>query len=449
MSVHSEIDRIRENIAQAYSAVGDRGGTLPEQRNSGNLAEAIRSITGGKTGTEAPAPEEVYRTARPASWLTIPEPEDDEMYLLVHITDGLSTLLAFTVTCSGSYTVELGTISDGGVFSALSSTAAASGEVYETELFASAYDGLTDSGMKQAVVRITGTDILTWEPSAHSGKTAPLNFSGWNIVEIKCRLPKGTAVLCGNGTKNRELRGLRFFTWDGPGRAASMSGMFNNCSALTAVLNLDTSGVTDMSNLFNGCASLTAIPGLNTANVTNMNSMFKGCASLAAIPLLDTAKVTDLGYLFSGCAHLLSVPPLDTSKAANMTNMFYGCSAIAAVPPLDCTEATAMGNIFSGCYALTDIPVLKVAKAASVGSMFYNCLSLGEIRFDPAVTGWTGGAISLQNCSMGHEALVRLLNSLPEVTTARILTLTGNPGAEELTESEKAVANRKNWTVKV
>ena len=100
MSVHSEIDRIRENIAQAYSAVGDRGGTLPEQRNSGNLAEAIRSITGGKTGTEAPAPEEVYRTARPASWLTIPEPEDDEMYLLVHITDGLSTLLAFTVTCS-------------------------------------------------------------------------------------------------------------------------------------------------------------------------------------------------------------------------------------------------------------------------------------------------------------------------------------------------------------
>ena len=401
MSVHSEIDRIRENIAQAYSAVGDRGGTLPEQRNSGNLAEAIRSITGGKTGTEAPAPEEVYRTARPASWLTIPEPEDDEMYLLVHITDGLSTLLAFTVTCSGSYTVELGTISEGGVFSALSSTAAASGEVYETELFASAYDGLTDSGMKQAVVRITGTDILTWEPSAHSGKTAPLNFSGWNIVEIKCRLPKGTAVLCGNGTKNRELRGLRFFTWDGPGRAASMSGMFNNCSALTAVLKLDTSGVTDMSNLFNGCASLTAIPELNTANVTNMNSMF------------------------------------------------YGCSAIAAVPPLDCTEATAMGNIFSGCYALTDIPVLKVAKAASVGSMFYNCLSLGEIRFDPAVTGWTGGAISLQNCSMGHEALVRLLNSLPEVTTARILTLTGNPGAEELTESEKAVANRKNWTVKV
>lgn len=44
MSVRSEIDRIRDNVAGAYSAVSDIGGTLPEQQTSDNLEAAIRSI---------------------------------------------------------------------------------------------------------------------------------------------------------------------------------------------------------------------------------------------------------------------------------------------------------------------------------------------------------------------------------------------------------------------
>lgn len=47
MSVQSEIDRIKGNVAGAYSAVADMGGTLPEQQNSGGLEEAIRSIPSG------------------------------------------------------------------------------------------------------------------------------------------------------------------------------------------------------------------------------------------------------------------------------------------------------------------------------------------------------------------------------------------------------------------
>lgn len=449
MSVQSEIDRIRENIAGAFSAVSDKGGTVPEQQNSGGLADAIRSIAGGGTAGEALDPEEACKAARPAGWLTLPEPADNEIYLLVHIPDGLSTLLAFTVTCSGSYTVELGGIDAGGAFSPLSSSTAAGGEAYETELFADTYGGLTDGGMKQAVVKISGTDILTWEPSVHSKKPAPANFSGWNIVEMRCRLPKGTAVRCGSGTKNRELRKLRFFAWDGPNEAVSMSGMFNNCSALISVLKLDTGGVTDLSSLFSGCASLTAIPKLNTASAVNMNSMFKGCTSLAAIPALNTAQVTDVSYMFSGCTHLLQVPAMDMSGVVSAASMFNGCSAITAIPPLDFAEATAMGSMFSGCYALADVSMLGVSKATAMGSIFYNCLSLERVRFDPTVAGWAGCAISVQNCSMGHEALTGLLNSLPPVTAAKTLTLTGNPGAAELTDDEKAIAAGKNWTVKV
>ena len=61
MSVASEITRINNNIANAYTQVSNKGGTLPQIQNSNNLADAIASITGGgivgleyETGTYEP-----------------------------------------------------------------------------------------------------------------------------------------------------------------------------------------------------------------------------------------------------------------------------------------------------------------------------------------------------------------------------------------------------------
>lgn len=49
MSVQSEIDRINANIASAYTAVDEMGGTLPAAQNSANLAGAVSSIPVGVT----------------------------------------------------------------------------------------------------------------------------------------------------------------------------------------------------------------------------------------------------------------------------------------------------------------------------------------------------------------------------------------------------------------
>lgn len=47
MSVQSEITRITGNIANAYTAVSGKGGTLPSARNSSNLPDAINTIPSG------------------------------------------------------------------------------------------------------------------------------------------------------------------------------------------------------------------------------------------------------------------------------------------------------------------------------------------------------------------------------------------------------------------
>ena len=311
----------------------------------------VESIFSGGGSTSEPLdPVEVYNTTRPSDWLPMPTPADNEMYLLFHIPDGVSSLLAFTVTCTGNYTVALGTVS-GGSFVASSSVDIASGSKYETELFADDYGNLTSDGHKQVMVKVSGTDILTWAPSTHSKKTSPSDFAGWNIVEIACRIPSGTSVACGSSTANSALRKLRYFAWYGNNAATNTGNMFSYCNSLTAIPQMDTSAVTNMSSMFNGCVSLTAIPQLDTSAVTNMNSMF------------------------------------------------------------------------------------------------YYCNSLTAITFNGSVTRWAGSAVSLQDCSLSHAAIVAFFNSLPTITSAKTITLTGNPGVSELTSAEKAIATGKGWTL--
>ena len=317
------------------------------------LSSAIQNIQtggGGSSTSEPLDPVEVYNTTRPSDWLSMPTPADNELYLLFHIPDGFSSLLAFTVTCTGNYTVALGSVSDG-AFVQMSSATVASGSKYETELFADDYGNLTSDGHKQVMVKVSGTDILTWAPSTHSKKTSPSNFAGWNIVEISCRLPSGTSVACGSSTGNKSLKKLRYFAWYGK------------------------NAVTNMANMFSNCNSLTAIPQMDTSAVTNMADMFSNCYSLTAIPQMDTSAVTYMNYTFNGC------------------------------------------------YSLT------------------------SIALDNTVTGWAGYAISLSNCSLSHAAIVAFFNSLPTITSAKAIKLTGNPGVSELTNAEKAVATGRGWTL--
>lgn len=419
MSIQNEIDRIKVNVSAAFDAVSDMGGTVPSPAGSQNLAEAIRSIpAGGSSGTPGTVPlgpKAVYQATRPSDWLAMPTPAEDEIYLLFHIPDGMSSLLAFTVTCSGDYTVTVEGTNVQSVF--------ASGVKCEMELYASDFEGLTSSGMRQAMIKISGTDILTWEPSGHSKKPSPSKFAKWNIVEIACNLPSGTKVACGSSTANLALQKLRYFTWIGENMASDMSHMFRYCYALTAIPELDTSQASLMSYMFNSDYSLTAVPEMDTSNVTAMDGMFNSCYALAAVPEMDTSKVTSMVGMFNYCYVLSAVPEMDTSKVTSMASMFARCYALTAVPKLDTSNVTNMANTFTDCH------------------------SLSVIRFVPSVTGWAGYAVSLKDCSLSHQAITGLFSSLPAITSAKTLTLTGNPGVSELTAEEKAIAAGKNWNL--
>lgn len=49
MSVQSEINRLAQAVVDAFTAIGNKGGTVPSSKVSGNLASAINSIPKGVT----------------------------------------------------------------------------------------------------------------------------------------------------------------------------------------------------------------------------------------------------------------------------------------------------------------------------------------------------------------------------------------------------------------
>lgn len=425
-----------EYLRDIAGAIRERDGTA-EPIRADTFAERIRGLpSGGYEGTP-PDPERVYKDTRPADWVMLPEPGENEMYILMLIPDGTTALLSFAVDVGTSGYVKMGNV-ENGEFKAIESVVDEPGfpprtltttlrpgtNTYQKEVQAKDFSGLTDDGMKQAVLKVEA-DVLIWEPRAHRQKSRPADFRSWNIVEIDCRLPRATRVICGGDTAEAALGKLRYFTWRGANGAEDMSGMFENCAALLAVRELDTTGVTAMSGMFAGCAALTALPATDTSAVTDMSGMFRDCGRLTAIPDMDTSAVGSMNGMFDGCGSLTSAPELDTSAVTDMGDMFRRCGSLMNGRSIDVSRVTGMDGMFEGCYGLTGLTVTSGAES------------------------WTGADMSLEDCALGRAALVALIGSLPVAAEPRTLTLTGNPGAASLSAGEKAVATEKNWTLTI
>lgn len=472
-TVADKLNKLLGTKADIKAAITEKGQTVAEADTFASYGDKIRAIkTGAEPGTPLD-PVEVYKSTRPSDWLPMPTPADDEMYLLFHILNGSSALLAFTVACTGTYTVALGTVTNG-VFVQKSSQSIASNTTYEAELIADDYGDITSDGRKQVMVKISGADIRVWQQSAHSKKRYPSGFSGWNIVEIACRLPKVNKI-CGFNSLLKSLTMLKYFSCYGSNelvdasytffgcyslvcvleldtsKTSVASGMFNGCNSLLAIPQLDTANITNMRSMFSSCSRLTAIPHLNTSNVTNMSYTWSGCTSLAAIPQIDTSSVTEMTRVFENCKRLQTIPHLTLSKAINVVDMFQFCESLRSIPPLDTSNVHQIGIMFNGCYSLLEIPQLNTMNLENSRGggdlIIQNCYSLARVTLDPSVTGWAGTEISIKNASLNHQAIVDLFNSLPTITSTKNLDLSGNPGVTDLTDADKAIATNKNWTL--
>lgn len=106
---------------------------------------------------------------------------------------------------------------------------------------------------------------------------------------------------------------------------------YNGTSVDDLIQPNDTENVINMQYMFEGCSKLTTIHQLNTSKVNNMKNMFYDCVSLTSVPQFNTNNVNDMSNMFGWCQKLTVIPQWNVSSVTNMNNMFLGCSSLKSI----------------------------------------------------------------------------------------------------------------------
>lgn len=177
------------------------------------------------------------------------------------------------------------------------------------------------------------------------------------------------------------------------------SYMFQGCTGLKTVGNLNTEGCTNMYYMFDGCSNLVSIASLNTSNVTNMASTFKDCSSLVNIPQIDYSKVPWMPYTFSGCSSFTEVPDLNLESATYIPYMFNYCTSLVTVGSLNTPNVTDVSSLFGNCTKLERVASLDVRSVTNSSPIFgYGTLPIRYMVFknlgQSSLTSWTFGYLT-------------------------------------------------------
>ena len=266
MTIASEIVRIQTNIANAYSAISDKGGIVPAFPNSDNLASAINTIPSGSspftpTGTINITENGIYNVYD----------YESANINAVNPDDKIAEILAKTVTSyttSGVSTIRLNTFKDCQDLVLVSFTSC-------TRIYTQAFSNCTN--------------LIT----AYFPDCSAINES----VFYNCT----------------SLSSIYF-----PVCKIISSSAFYNCIALTSISFPKCSKLSWC--CFNNCINLESVSLPECLEIGP--SAFKSCSKLASINLPSCTVIANLA--FEDCVNLTTIKLGTSSCAIYSSNIFKG-----------------------------------------------------------------------------------------------------------------------------
>lgn len=321
MSIATAIQNAQQKVANAYTAVSNKGGTLPDTQNLSNLPAAINSITsGGNNQTKT--------FTASATSATVSTVTPDSGY------DGLS-----------SVTVDLSYIED--TLSTINGNGSGSGAIvptgtisiskngnYDVTNYASAEVNVSASGgsygvifddftVEQHVLKAVGTRHVTLPDNI--GDLGNNVFQGQN----------GSAFF--GGTITADFSSLIGISGSYAMQNAFYMDIYFQSIDLSNIESI--TGREALSRAFMGCTSLLSfnLPKLKTLSTQNyiLYRAFRGCTSLSSVDFTSLETISGQYIMletFYNCTSLttLSFPALKTvSNTNNFNNMLSnvtGCT---------------------------------------------------------------------------------------------------------------------------
>jgi surface protein len=176
----------------------------------------------------------------------------------------------------------------------------------------------------------------------------------------------------------------------------STQGMFNGCSSITTVNNMnswDVSNVTNMGSMFRNTNSFNQnIGNWNVSGVTNMIDMFNNATSFNQnIGSWNVSSVTDIAAMFEFATSFnQNIGGWNVSGVTNMTNMFYNATSFNQnIGGWNVSGVTNMTNMFYNATSFNqNIGSWNVSNVTNMNSMFNYATS-----FNQNIGGWYMGEI--------------------------------------------------------
>jgi hypothetical protein len=340
-------------------------------------------------------PEVVYRTTRPADWLVLPTPNDQEIYMLYHLEDTTVLLLNQfnfrTDVSTGLVKLEFGTVKNN-VFvpnPALTTTTLDYAETHVQLNYADFADTTSD-GKHQCMVKITpntiGASLVRFGVSPSSENNYRYHHNdGCMEISLSSSTMTGfiTAVTTDSSTG---IRNLRYVTVSSNTRLTSFYLILGYCSSIKCVRGLQYSEPTSLTSAFQGASSLMAVDLPDCHDCTTAASAFNGCTSLLKLRQLDLRNCTNCTSMFAACSILETVDILTSNLLASTPSMFLSCTTLSTIStPINMTNVTSMNGMFYGCESLiypnmtTEAVDGIISLCGDIGTMFQNCYTMTSL----------------------------------------------------------------------
>lgn len=390
MTIASEITRIQNNIAAAYTAADAKGATMPATQNSANLATCISSISGG------------------GGYEGIPLEVDSNGVLKKPFTSFSYTLPAGTLNIDAS--LMNATFSSNTAISSFNAgsltTLSNSSSLYQvcqscTNLTSVSFPNLaTVSGQNVLYQAFRGCTNLT-SISLPSITTISGN-SAMRYLCQNCTNLTGEVDLSNVGTVgeyaldsafyNTKITGIKLPYATGSSGTYNMQSMCYSCPSLTSI---DFSGRQtinrnyEFTSAFGRCTSLASVDMSSITSISgtsSCNGMFSGCTSLSSVLLTGLESVSGSGssplyHMFENTAVTVMTFPRLTSITAPSAfrEMFSSCTSLNTVTfgALDTlTGSQAFNNCFKNSTVTSiSFPALTSTSFGSNTNQFYQMLT--------------------------------------------------------------------------
>lgn len=377
MTIASEITRIQNNIAAAYTAADAKGATMPATQNSANLATCISSISGG--GGYEGIPLEVDSNG------VLKKPFTSFSYTLPTGTLNIDASL-MNATFSGNTAIS--SFNAGSLTTLSNSQSLYSVCQNCTNLTSASFPNLTTvsgaSALYQAFRGCTSlTSISLPSLTTVSGSSA-MRYLCQNCANLTGAIDLSNVGTVGDYALDSAFYGTKITSIKLP-YATGNSGTYNMqtmCYGCTNLASIDFSGRQsigrnyEFASAFAGCTSLTNVDMSSITSISGQggcNSMFSGCTNLSTVSFSGLTTVSGQSALY---------------------NMFYNTAlALVLFPRLTTiSSATAFREAFSSCSSLNTV-TFGALDTLTGSQAFNNCFknsTVTSISF-PALTSTSFG----------------------------------------------------------